>query len=354
MMFKISASSLNHLMKMAGLVDRSRVLRILNHVLIRTDQGRVVATATDLVMWIRVEADAEVIEPGAVAIPREMSARLSGISGELWIRGDGRTVAIEGMAFEAALEGMDPEDFPSFPVVEGPEIRLETASFREAFEAVAFAADRSEPLSGVLMEGNGSTFAIVASDGYRLAAKTMPIASPASFSLAVPKTPLGKVLRAIREKELIMTVGQEHVAFRAGNVAVVIRIAEEFPTQTIRKLLAMEWERTTRIELSRQAVKELRTLLKAAGTGKGIAAAVLTAVPGSLVVRATDWNGFSGTVTVPAVVDGGIDIAINTRFLMDALRFDEITIEATGSETPVRISSDGWVCLVMPMRLNEL
>lgn len=332
---------------------------ILTHVLLEAAGNRLVATSTDLEMWVRTEAACEIIEPGRVAVPHLQMMKAQSMAMEDWvhIRDEGERVLIRSGDFEAVLEMMDPEDFPPIPEVDGVALDLDIG-FWEAIGQVAFAAadDDSRPaLTGVLIEGSEEGLALVACDGYRLSAKRLPAPSPL-FSALVPASAmknLGRILWAEAqwgERKLTLTAGEQHVAFRLGRTTVVVRrVPAQFPKwQTV---VPDGW--TTRVRLDPKAVRNFRKALRKALSGsrrREAHACVLTASAMGLDVALGAIR-----IRLDAVVEGRTqEVRLNPNFLLDvlkALNGAAIQIEMTGSDKPVKIVPDGdsSVHVVMPI-----
>src|SRR3712207_6152311 len=207
-------------------------LPITQHILLATDGGRLKLSATNMEIALSCWIGAKMEDEGMVTLPaRFLTPFIESLPNdkvELALQPRGRQVKIQCGRNQATIGGMDAEDFPPIPTVEGDAtIRLEPSTLRKALTQVVFAAatDDSRPvLTGVhtKVEDNEVTFA--AADGFRLAVHRLPLAEPAraSFEVVVPARALAELNRLLGDQddavEMTLNATRTSVLFRLNSI----------------------------------------------------------------------------------------------------------------------------------------
>jgi len=172
-------------------VATKTALPVLGNVHLKTDDAGLRIAATNLEIGVTTHIDAAVVEPGEVTVDARLlaefvntlpagSVRLNSEPGRFNLHlqcGEGKH------AIKAGINGLDPEDFPVIPTVEGEAYTalVDPQALREMIAQVEFAAaaDESRPvLAGVLVRFEGETLTLAAADGFRLAVREGRLLEP--------------------------------------------------------------------------------------------------------------------------------------------------------------------------------
>src|SRR5215207_8734266 len=180
-------------------------LPITQHVLLATDGGRLKLAATNMEIALSCWIGAKVEEEGTVTLPaRFLTPFVDSLPNDklaLTLQPRGRQVKIQCGRNQATIGGMDADDFPPIPTVEGDAtVRLDPSALRKALTQVVFAAatDDSRPvLTGVHTKVEGAEMTLAAADGFRLAVHRLPLAeaSKAAFEVIIPARAFGELNR---------------------------------------------------------------------------------------------------------------------------------------------------------------
>src|SRR3989475_11687967 len=162
-------------------VSSRTTLPILNNVLLQAGDTGLQLTATNLEIGIRQVIPAEVQEEGGITVPaRLLTDFVTAHPDEpLSMALDKKTqsLAVKSNRFDATIRGIDPADFPPVPSgVDGRKVKVDQAELKDAIEQTVIAAssDEGRPvLTGVYVHLNGGKATFAATDGHRLAVKTM-------------------------------------------------------------------------------------------------------------------------------------------------------------------------------------
>lgn len=155
----IAQSTFERALSLAARAVPSRAtLPTLTHVLLQAEPGRLKIAGTDLNLAIRSWEEALVSEPGGITVPaRPLAEFISVLPDEaIHLRVDRETWTLHIVcgSYETSMKGLDPEEFPILPDIEGEGFVLDPEDFRRAIEQVIFAAaaDETRPiLTGVLI-----------------------------------------------------------------------------------------------------------------------------------------------------------------------------------------------------------
>ena len=158
-----------------GIIEKKGTIPILSNVLIEAlEEGRLNIVATDLEVGFRSSIEAEVADPGKLAVNarrlNELARKL--LPGQVELRYDGSSLHIVSESFRSRLATQDSDQFPTFRQREGkPAALLAADQLTDAVKRVIFAVTSDDPryaLGGALLEWNGDVATIVATDGHRL------------------------------------------------------------------------------------------------------------------------------------------------------------------------------------------
>lgn len=320
---------------------------------------RVVLSATDTELSLRVAVPATVCEDGVGVIPArtlvELVRKLP--DGLLSIETDEQAVRVVTDDAEYRLNALPAADFPEVPSPPSPSpIRVERASLVDSFARVGRVAarDMSRPVyTGVLVGIETGTLTMVATDGYRLAVVTRE--ASASGDLAptlVPARALSELARLPADDGwLELVVADNVIAVKAGDYRL-----------TARRLNGelQPWERLVRAEFAHEAVVErgrlLAALERAAVVVRRGTPVVLDFQETHLFVRVSspEVGQASERVAVRAPAPS-ITVAFNPGYLIEGLQMlqdDEVGIRMSDALRPVVLSSErsDTTYLVAPVR----
>ncbi len=345
-------------------------LPVLSNVLIATDQGRLKLSAMNqeigIVHWIgcKVETEGEV-----TVLARLLSEFVGSLPNErvdLHLDNEKLTLHIGCGRFEANVKGIAAEEFPPIPLGEGdPTLVLDSALFRESIEQVAMAAASDDPrqyLQGVAVIMEPDKVVFVASDGFRMAVRTLAAETGVSerTEFIVPARSLLELSRVLTDSdhpvEVRLTQNRNQVIFSTGDIHVVSRLIEgTFPNYT--QMIPADSQTNVRVSTA-DLLKSTQVASFFARDGANVIK--LEATPddeaGSLTISANATELGDNRSDLEAQVNGEETlIAFNARYMLDcinAINSPEISIELAGSTSPgvVRPTDDtDYVHVIMPM-----
>ena len=347
-------------------------LPILGNVLLRTENGRLKLTATNLEVGINVWVPAKVDDEGAITVPAKLFTdfvnSLPPGPAELSLNVRTKTVHLKSGPYEANFKGLDAEEFPTIPVApDKPTTKLSKSTLRRMIGEVAFVAttDDSRPvLTGVLTTFEGEKATMAAADPYRLSVRTAPLLSKVEgkIEVIIPARSLQEVQRIIDDSEdpveIFITPNGSQVIFHTQEADLVSRVIEgQFPNY---RQVIPTGKAATRIIVQREELLQATRLasLFARDSANMLRFQVDPSGQPPLVISANAAEVGDNTAKVDATVDGqSTTIAFNSRFISDALSSvaaPEIALELGGPLAPGVIKivgDDSYLHVVMPLRI---
>ncbi len=357
-------------------VAAKSTLPVLSNILMTTDSGRLRLQATNLEIGITHWIGAKIEDEGAVTIPAKLLSdfvgNLPNDKVEMTLDERTQTIHVVCARSEANIKGIEADEFPTIPVVETdqPTVRIDPAVLRSAINQVAFAAatDDTRPvLAGVLLKLQGNTVTLAATDGFRLAVKTIELPEPARVAqeVIVPARALIELARILGDAEnpveISITASGGQILFHTDATDLVSRLIDgKFPDY--QRIIPKQYN--TRAVLDRNTfVQNARQASVFATSSANITKLTLESGgdwgPGRLTLSANAAEVGDNKSELEGQISGeGGQIALNIKFLQDALAAidtPQIAFEMQTASTPGvfrPVGDDSLLIIVMPMTVR--
>jgi DNA polymerase-3 subunit beta len=355
-----------NLNKALGVVSRvasnKTSLPVLNNILLRTENNRLLLAATNLEVAITEHIGAKVISEGAITIPaRLLSEFISNLpKGNVDLKAEGSKLHISSDKYVSTINGMAADEFPALPEIESAvSLTLATNLLKTAISQTVLTAssDDTRPvLTGVLCHVHEGNLYFAATDGYRLAERRL-IASNEDIRALVPASTLSDVARVVPEDcdEVTVLIDDSQVRFRMNDIEVTSRLIEgNFPDY--RQLIPKETE--IHATLSRGEFTRVTKIASLFARESGGSVTVTTDSQKQLLsIHSIASQLGENTSEAGAEVDHDGSVTLNSRYLIEALGcFDNDTIRFgfSGKLAPCVLSdvngSGDYQHIVMPLR----
>lgn len=348
-------------------------LAVLSNILIKTDNGRLRLSATNLELGISAWIGANVQEEGGLTVPaRTFVDMVSNLPSEdviLTVDDNTQTLNVKCGTLNTDIKGISAEEFPPMPSPDLEEaIALNVENFKEQIQQVVFAAstDDARPnLTGVHMVFEGNTLEMAATDGYRISIAKSEMAQkvPQNFEALVPARALAELSRiAVNgDESVLMTFpqGRGQVIFHLNDAELVSQLIEgSFPNYSA---IIPPTFKTRTVLSTAQLLKACKQTEIIAREGSYIAKLdiqpELEGEKSSLLeISARSEQTGSSEVMVDASVDGvPLLISFNIRYLREALeviKTPTVSLETNAVHTPglLRpIGDDNFTHIIMPI-----
>lgn len=340
-------------------------LPVLGNILLQTDQGRLKLSATNLEIGVVKSIKAEVLEEGDVTVPAKTLVEVVGhLSGEeIEFISDGDHLVISTPTFSSQMNGIPALEFPNIPLSGKEAVVIEPEVLLQSLPQILFAAavdDGRPTLTGILTEFKDKKLQFVATDGYRLAHKSVALPTDSNFKALIPKKTLEEIMRLISEEKadnikISTSNDQNQIIFQFGNTQVSSRLIEgKFPA----------WENIIPSAQKARIVVERGELLKAVKLASVFARNEANIVKlhnlgDQLILTSEAKEIGSQKKEVEAKSEGEeIQISFNTKFLQDALsafNTSQVIIELSGNFSAAILKpmgEEGLEYIIMPVNLS--
>ena len=355
-------------------VATKTALPVLSNVLLATDDGRLRVAATNLEIGITTWIGASIEEEGSVTVDARLLGEfvntLPNAPVTLTVETGKWSLLVQSGRDKAAINGIDPEDFPVIPRLDGDAYvaTVDPQALREMISQVEFAAatDESRPvLAGVLARFEEGTLTLAAADGFRLAVRQGELAEPVAerLDVIVPARAMRELARILGDQtepvRLAITPNQSQLLVRVGDTEFLSRLIDgTFPD--FRQIIPREFG--TRLEMGRDAF--LNAVRRASYFARDNNDVVRLAVhageeefmPGNVEVSANAAERGNSQSFVDASITGPeTQIAFNARYLSDVLgvlKNGQVLIGMNGSNQAGVVRSPGneeYTHVIMPM-----
>ncbi len=237
MKFIISSQSLlKQLQSIAGVLNSSNTLPILDNILFEIKDQVLTISCSDLESTITSKINIDAKSEGSIAIPAKILIDILKTFPDHPL-----TFSIDGnMSIEIAsdygkykLSGFNGEEFPKSPIIESPStVKISGFILQRAIEKTIFASgndDLRPVMSGVFIQLSKNDVTFVATDAHKLVRyRKSKVSSSSESSFIVPKKPMNllKGLLSNFEDDVVINYNESNATFRFGDTILTCRLID--------------------------------------------------------------------------------------------------------------------------------
>ena len=274
---------------------------------------------------------------------------------------DGQTLTIRCGRTVNQLQCMEYDEYPrmNFDGEDQFTISFDREKAKKTIEHTAFAVaqDDSRPvLAGVLLESEGKTLSLVATDSYQFAKNTLPIQEEAPQKRVVlPGKTINEIGRMMEEGEgkASLTFSRTHMKADMGSTILISRLIDSDYID-YKRILPKSCK--TRVLVDKDALMESVDRAQLVSR-EGNNSVLLRIGTDSMIVKAESIIGKVEEELSVQIMGDGLDIAFNPRFILNVLKNideDKVYLECNSSINPCVIrpvNSEDYFYLIVPMRI---
>lgn len=357
---------LGPLQAVTGVVERKQTMPILANVLLSVKGARLSITGTDLEVELVAAGEVNVQQPGEITVPgRKLLeiARAIPDKATVTVITDGDKVKLSAGRSRFVLTSLPGAEFPVVETVSAQQtLKLPQAELSRLLAKTHFSMAQQDVryyLNGTLLETDGKTLRMVATDGHRLAIAETTLSNAGKTVQAqqviVPRKGVLELQRILgSEGEVEITVGSNHIRLQIGDIRFTSKLIDgKFPEYS-RVIPASPGKIIVADrDLLRQALQ--RTAILSNEKYRGVRVSL---APNALKLQAHNPEQEEAQDEVEIEYKGAeLEIGFNVTYLLDALAaIDTETVEIglTDANSSCLIRSPGTTnarYVVMPMRL---
>ena len=340
-------------------------MSILECILIDASEDEIHLIANDTNLGIETVIDGQIEERGIVALDAKIFSdivhRLP--NDEVTIVSDisyHTVITCEKAKF--SIMGKSGEDFSYLPYVEKEEpVLLSEFTLKEMIRQTIFSvsdSDRSEVMTGELMEIRENRMRLVSLDGHRISIRYTDLRdSYKDYRVVIPGKALSEISRIVpgdADSDVSLYLTQNHVLFEFGHTKVVSRLIEG-KYFDVDRMISADYE--TKIRISKRTLADAldrASLLVKEGDKKPI---VMNITDGNMEVTIQSFIG-SMDENIPIEKEGrDLMIGFNPKFFTDALRVideEEVTLYMINPKSPcyIRDEKESYIYLILPINIG--
>jgi len=348
-------------------VSENNNLPVLKNILCKAD-SRLVLSATNLEVAVTCVANAKITEAGEITIPFTPLYNIvtSSTSERITLHSEGLVLSVSTDNYEAKLQGVSAEEFPIIPKVEDEKqfIEMQSDVLSTALNEVVSAASTSDlkpELNSILFDFQVSNIKLAATDGFRLAEKTVSnrlftTSYNKGLRALIPLKTVSEVLRIFKGEASIKIFIEPHqILFKTETASLISRVIDgSYPDYTaiIPKQLA-----TTLTILREDFISAVKLVSNFSGKSSDIKVRLSKDKKAIEVYSASQSVG-ENTYLIPIVQKTGADfteIAFNWRYLADGVKpivSEQLVMGIVAENKPALIKpaeDDSLLYIVMPI-----
>ena len=357
------------LSQIQGILEKRSTLPIFSNILIKTDKkDQIKIYASDSELSFLVQLSAQIKKEGSIVLSGkklfEIVRELDTEDFELSL-GKNQQVHIKQASSSFKINGLNPEDFPSFPVLKQKKKQIFLVEdILEAIDKSLYCVSLDESryhLTGVFLEQVSSNYRFVATDGHRMSfidVKAKSKDENLEHGIIIPRKGLQELKKMLagadKKEEVEISIEKPRLLVQFKNQSLNIRLIEgQYPKykSLLPKQVGQEIIVSTSDFLS--ALKRIAVLTSARFKGVNF-----TFSKNSLSIDFSHPEVGSAEEKIACDYQGEeLKIRFNSKYILDILNSiheEKIRIILKDSLSPGLIkasSRDNYVCLVMPMKL---
>ena len=336
-------------------------------ILIECGSDTLSLTGYDFEFGINTILNVEVIDAGAIIInARILCDILRKLDDEtVTIETNSTSVSIISGAAQYNITGIDAEDYPELPSVNGGQnLELNQKLLHSMILQTVFAVadnESSKPVyTGLKFDIKSDEITLVGVDGYRLAIRKEKVSyNGEEITFIVPKKTIREVIKLMNtesEDNIRISIGRRHIIFEVENYSIISRLLDgEFLDY---RTAVPQTISTTVLINTNDAINCIdRTLPVIENNQKNPIRCLFD--NDQLRVSTVSSLGRVIDYTHANTQGDRVEIGFNTKFIMEALNAadtDEVRIELAGPVSPVKImpiEGESFLFLVLPVRLKN-
>ncbi len=353
-----------------NVVPQKPTLPVLSNFLLKTSEGRLTISGTDMDMYVVTQVNCTVIEEGGITVnaKRFLSMIRELPEEDITITVKKERVTVNFGHGESSIMGMSAADFPLVrEVTEGVSIPVSGSDFLEMVEKTSFsvANDRSRlALTGVYWIIAPDKMTMVATDGHRLSLceKKMNGETDGRAEAIVPPRALSHAARVISggvELERVI-FGTGAILFDFGTTTIFSKLIEG-PYPNFRQVIPDGNSKKVYVSTDEIAAAVRRVSVLSNATTHQIRISLVSGLM-DIATRNLEISGESRE-SVPVRYEGEeLNVGYNALFLSEIFRAvdtDEVVLELESPvsacivKPAVQKESQEYLYLIMPLRLND-
>lgn len=338
------------LMVVGRIVSSSNTLPILNNILLKTENGVLKISSTNLEVAIITQIRCRVEEDGEITVvAKTLGDLVNNMPNQnITLKIEKNELIIDNENYHTSLKTLPPDDFPLIPKLDiKTPFTIDSQELKNSLDAVVFAAstNQTQPeLCGVYMNLEEGKLKVAATDRYRLAEKSLVLKNGpgGNQSMIMPQKTATEISRIIGNQaglvEVVLNSSQVGISF--NDTQIISRLVDgQYPDY--RQIIPEKFS-TTAVIARQLLISALRAASVFCQNNNSVKFN-LDPKSQKLIIAAESPELGKSEVGLAALVDGsGGEIVFNHRYVLDCLN------SLDSENMVVKIIDDNSPCLILP------
>ncbi len=351
----------NGLLTVGRIISPNNTLPILNNFLLKTENGLLKISSTNLEIAITTQIRCKVEEDGEVTVyAKTFNELINNLPNtNLSLETKQGEMLVETESYHTSVKTLPADDFPLIPQIEkNNSVLVPGQVLKKALDQVIFAAstNQTQPEIAGIMLSVGKELKIVATDRYRLAEKKIVLEKPVENenNVILPQKTASEISRIIgnQQEGVEIVINQNQIYFSVGQAQVISRLVDgQYPDY--QQIIPTEFKVNLQTEK-----KLLVSALKAGGIFSQAGSSVVFGYKdGKIQLSSESADLGKSQVEVPAEIQGDAgQLLLNFHYILDCLNVidsEKINMKIIDDNSPALILPEGdgtYVYLVMPIK----
>lgn len=353
-----------------GVVEKKTTIPILSNILVEADRDRIVLTATDLELGIRVSCPARVKKSGAGTIPARRLLDYVRLLPDADVQVktlENHWASLVSGRSRTRIAGMSRESFPELPTMPPVLAEMPIGVLGQMISKTIFAISTEESrftLNGALMVLKKGAITMVATDGHRLAMVESTEELPGvqnAYRALLPRKAMLELAKLAGDASdpaaLVRFSGDEnHLFFELGDRLLLSRkLTGNFPDYE--RVLPKEHPHSVTVnrEEFRGSIERVAQF-----SDERSRAIRVTVAGGEMKIHSSVSDTGESEESIPVTYDGPtVEIGFNAQYLLDFFRAagtEDVSFlfkdaHSAGEMRPGGDNADHYRYVIMPMRI---
>lgn len=350
-----------------GVTPRT-TLPILQGILIKSFDDKILMYSTDMEIGIECKLNAKIEESGSIVVSSKVFSELVRKLPDdiVYFNSDENSIVnIKCGLSDFTISGNSSDEFPEIPeIIKEMTIKINQNILKDMIRQTSFcvAQEMTRPiLTGILLEINKNQINMVALDGYRMALKKYTsddvlLKDYDNFSVVIPGTTVNELIRIMSDDDSIVEISftNNQVLFEMNDTKVISKLLEG-NYMNYKAVLPRDFKLIVNVGKDDLLGAIERASLLASGKNNLIK---FTFNEKELVISSNSDKGKMFEKVNVDIEGNLIEIAFNSRYLLEALRVidsDKIKMNLINSINPMIITpekNEDYIYMVLPVKLN--
>lgn len=341
-------------------ISKNVMLPILNMIYLKTDNGRLKLTATNLEIGVNYWISAKINEDGEILIPAKIfSDFVSNVSDEkISLITVKNKIIVDSEHYKTQILGMDTKDFPIMPKIKKETVlKINSQELKSSLLSVIDSSAVSETrpeLNGIFINILENKIEFAATDSFRLSEKITKISSGSPKSFIVPRNTIFEAIRILDDQtgDIDICVSDNQLLIYSPDFELVSRLIDgRYPEykkvipekfMSLAKVNKLEFEKNIRLaSVFSSSISDVK--LKAESNKIEISA------------KNSDRGEISSSLTCE-LTNKPFEVNVNYHYILDGLKsipVEDVVLEYAGDGSPLVIRGENkkdQTYIIMPLR----